>query len=92
MPTPQPAPAIVDEAPDGPTITAYDRQHLATYLRVLDAHADGASWIEVSRTVLKLDPVRDPEGARRTWASHLMRARWMVAQGHVRVEEDSAPH
>ena len=37
-------PDIADLAPDGPTITVYDEEHAVTYMRLLDAEADGADW------------------------------------------------
>jgi hypothetical protein len=38
-------------------------EHLVTYLRVLDADAEGAEWTEVARIVLH--PTREPARARR---------------------------
>ena len=35
-------PNIADAAPSDSVLTAYDEQHLTTYLRLLDAKADGA--------------------------------------------------
>ncbi len=46
--------AVRDTAPIGTVLTGYDEQHLATYLRLLDADADGADWQEVSRIVGRL--------------------------------------
>jgi hypothetical protein len=40
---------------------------LVTYLRFLDADADGADWDEVAFVVLHIDPIREPERARRAW-------------------------
>jgi hypothetical protein len=34
-----------------------------TYLRLLDADAEGADWREVARIVLHIDPDREPERA-----------------------------
>nr|EKV0215358.1 hypothetical protein [Pseudomonas aeruginosa]EKV0215380.1 hypothetical protein [Pseudomonas aeruginosa] len=45
-------PDVDDEAPTGDTITVYDEQHYVTYLRLLDAKAEGADWKEVARIVL----------------------------------------
>jgi hypothetical protein len=52
--------------------------HLITHLRPLDAYAEGADWREVARIVLKIDPKKDPERAKRAWESHLSRAKWMT--------------
>ena len=73
----------VDEAP--PTsehLTDYDRRHLKTYARLLDAAAEAADWREVARIVLGLDPAADPERCRRVHAAHLERARWMTHTGY----------
>ena len=47
-------------APD-PALTAYDEQHAITYMRMLDADAEGADWREVARIVLHIDSDRDPD-------------------------------
>ena len=38
-----------------------------TYLRLLDADADGADWREVAEIVLRLDVEKDPERSRQVW-------------------------
>ena len=48
---------VRDEAPTGNDITPYDEQHYVTYLRLLDATAEGADWQEVARIVLHRDPI-----------------------------------
>jgi len=75
-------PDVADLAPDGAALTDYDEQHVVTYLRLLDADADGADWQEVARIVLHIDPEREPERARRAFDSHLARARWMTNHGY----------
>jgi hypothetical protein len=47
-------------------------EHLAIYLRLLDADAENANWIGVARTVLRIDAAREPERARRAWESHCL--------------------
>lgn len=79
MSMPQP---IAETAPEVQELTAYDIRHLVTYLRLLDADEEGADWQEVARIVLALDPEDDEVRAKRTWVSHLARARWMAAEGH----------
>lgn len=82
MSEPRLDPPIADTAPSDDGITDYDRLHLVTYLRLLDAAADGADPGEVARIVLGIDPVAEPERALRVHASHLARARWMTEHGY----------
>ena len=81
MPSP-PAPPIADIAPNETQLTDYDRAHLTTYLRLLDAASESAPWEEVARIVLELDPVREPDRARRAHETHLARARWLTEHGY----------
>lgn len=53
---------------------------------------EGADWREVARIVLKLDVRKDPEGAKRTWASHLARAKWMTEYGYRHLLRGGAAH
>ena len=53
-------PDVADLAPTGPALTAYDEEHVVTYVRMLDADREGADWREVSRIV----PHRPGAGAR----------------------------
>ena len=76
---------VADVAPIDPTLTDYDRQHLVTYLRLLDADAEAADWCEVARIVLHIDPDLEPERARRVFDSHLARAKWMTEHGYRRL-------
>ena len=84
MPTQRPPldPDVAEMAPSAPSLTAYDQEHLVTYLRLLDADAEDADWREVARIVLHIDPERDPERARHAFDSHLARAKWMTAHGY----------
>ena len=84
--------AIADTAPDVPMLTGYDQQHAITYLRLLDAEADAADWREVARLVLNRDPIADELAARRTYDSHLSRARWMTENGYQHLLRGGAPN
>ena len=75
-------PVVADHAPEADVLTGYDEQHFATYLRLLDAEAEGADWTEVARIVLHIDPKLEPDRARRAWQSHLARAKWMTEHGY----------
>jgi hypothetical protein len=51
-------PDVQDVAPTGPHITVYDEAHFVTYMRLLDAEADGADWEEVAHIVLHRNPAK----------------------------------
>ncbi|TGY88793.1 DUF2285 domain-containing protein [Marinicauda algicola] len=82
-------PDVEDEAPVCPDITAYDETHFVTYLRLLDAQAEGADWMEVARIVLHRDPAAEEAQCRRCWESHLARAQWMTKNGYRRILEQA---
>jgi Uncharacterized conserved protein (DUF2285) len=84
-------PKFFDLAPTSATLTAYDEMHLITYLRLLDADAEGADWAEVTRIVLKIDPAKEPVRARQMWESHLSRAKWMTEHGYKHLLRGGAP-
>jgi hypothetical protein len=71
-------PDVGDLAPSDPALTRYDEEHLITYLRMLDANAEGADRREVSPIDLHIDAVREPDRARRAFDSHLERAKLMT--------------
>ena len=64
---------VADQAPAAGELTDYDLGHLASYLRLLDADAEGADWREVVRVVVGIDPEQEPARARAAWESHLAR-------------------
>jgi Uncharacterized conserved protein (DUF2285) len=82
MPFPPVDPDVADLAPTDPVLTPYDKKHVVTYLRLLDAEADGADWEEVAQIVLRIDPAKEPQRARRAFDSHLARAKWMSENGY----------
>lgn len=92
MDSPPPDPPVSDMAPSDRILTGYDEQHVVTYLRLLDAEADGADWQEVANVVLRIDPAREPGRARRAWETHLERARWMTENGYRHLLRGGAPH
>jgi hypothetical protein len=76
-------PFVDDQAPSADTLTSYDEKHRVTYLRLLDAEAEGAGWDEAALLVLRIDPIREPVRARRIWESHLARAKWLVLNSSI---------
>lgn len=76
------APPLLNQPPISDQVTDYDLAHKITYLRLLDADAEGADWREVARIVLDLDPSDDEQKARHSYDRHLARARWMTEAGY----------
>jgi hypothetical protein len=76
-------------APTDDKLTDYDRLHLITYIRLLDADADRVPWEEASRAILHIDADTEPKRARRAHRSHLARAQWMTRAGyrHILIDE-----
>lgn len=85
-------PDVADLAPTEGRLTPYDEEHLITYLRLLDADAEGADWQEVAKIVLHIDPAKEFKRARRAWESHLARAKWMTTNGYLDLLRGGVPH
>lgn len=83
-------PAFEDMAPDSADLTDYDRTHIKLYMRLLDAAADGADWREAVEVLFGIDPIREPERARKVHDSHLARARWMTHTGYRHLLRDAS--
>ena len=66
MPKPPLDPPVADQAPTAGDLTAYDHEHLVTYLRLLDATQKG----RLARSAKN----RPAHRAKRAWESH-----WPVA-------------
>jgi len=75
-------PHFLDEPPQGQQLTSYDREHMVLYLRLLDAHRDGADWREAARILFGLDAAIDPVRSRKVHDAHLARAQWMTEHGY----------
>lgn len=80
---------LLDEPPQSPQLTSYDRAHMKHYLRLLDAETDGADWRDAVSIVFGIDPVRDPERAKRLHDSHLARAHWMTDHGYRQLAREA---
>ena len=87
-------PDVADVAPTDSVLTVYDEEHIITYLRILDADAEGADWRKVAQLVLHIDPVLEYDRARCAFDTHLARARWMTEHGyrHLLLGEASNPN
>lgn len=75
-------PDVTDTAPTDSILTPYDHDHAVTYMRLLDADAEGADWKEVAKIVLHIDPERELQRARQAYESHLARAKWAARYGY----------
>jgi len=75
-------PDAADEAPVADSLTPYDQEHLVTYIRLLEAEVARVDWKEAARTILHIDPDREPARARHSWESHVRRAYWMTNDGY----------
>ena len=73
---------FAEEPPLTDRVNSYDECHLVTYLRLLDADREGASWQEAVRIIFDIDPEADPDRAKRMYDTHLARARWMTVAGY----------
>jgi hypothetical protein len=68
--------------PQADTITDYDERNFVTYLRLLDAVAEGADWREVAAIIFQINAHAEPERAKTVYETHLARARWMARAGY----------
>jgi hypothetical protein len=75
-------PDVADVAPMDPVLTVYDEEHIITYLRMLEADAEGADWREVALLVLHINPEFELDRARLAFDTHLTRAKWMTEHGY----------
>jgi hypothetical protein len=91
MQTPPLDPDVADLAPAEPVLTPYDHEHAVTYMRMLDADAEGADWRDVSRIVLHIDADHDVQRAKRAFDSHLARAKRMARHGYRLLLRDGWP-
>lgn len=83
-------PAVRDEPPAGDLVTAYDREHVALYLRLLDSARDSTDWREAVRLLFSLDPDANPERARQIYDSHLARAQWLSRRGYRKLASEGS--
>jgi Uncharacterized conserved protein (DUF2285) len=68
-------------------VNGYDERHFVTYIRMLDATAEGADWKEIVTIIFGIDPNMEPERARIVYDSHLDRALWMARSGYRQLLE-----
>lgn len=79
--------AFQDKPPQLDRVSAYDEAHLASYIRLLDAEAEGADWREAVSIIFGIDPAKEPERAKRIYDAHLARAHWMSEHGYRHLRE-----
>jgi hypothetical protein len=73
---------IQDEVPWADGLTAYDNEHFAIYLKLIDACADNVSEEEMAQAILGIDPRQDPARVRKAVRSHLDRTHWLITSGY----------
>lgn len=78
-------PDFMERPPHSDNVTAYDEAHFVTYLRLLDAAADGAGWEEIVHVVFGIDPAVDADRAKAIYDGHIERARWMARSGYKQI-------
>lgn len=78
---------LLDSAPTADAFTAYDETHMAVYLTLLHASAEGASEAEMCRDILGIDATAEPDRAKTMLQSHLARAQWLGTTGRRRILE-----
>lgn len=74
-------PEFLDCPPVETRLTDYDRAHLATYVRLLDAESEGAAWQEVAKIIFGIDANCEFARAEHIYQTHLARAHWMTNNG-----------
>lgn len=79
---------VIEEAPQDMTLTDYDRAHVLTYARLLDAERDGYDWVEAAVEILDLNMAADRIRAKACWRSHLDRAHWFANGGFAATAAD----
>ena len=80
---------FLEEPPFSETLTDYDRKHMKLYMRLVDAHRDGADWREAVHVLFGLDPDHDPKRYRSIHDAHLARGRWMMERGYRQFVRES---
>lgn len=81
---------LSNKAPRSDSITAYDRAHISTYLRLFDADRDGATWDNAARLIFGVAAETDPTRLHHQHRSHLARAKWLVETGYLRLTQDDS--
>ena len=72
---------LLETAPTANAFTAYDQAHVAVYLSLLYASAEGTSEAEMCRDILGIDLAAAPDRAKAMLQSHLDRAHWLSTRG-----------
>lgn len=74
--------AFQDDPPQPEKLTDYDERHFITYIRILDATAEGADWREIAQILFGIDASIEPQRAKMVHDNHLARAKWMTESGY----------
>jgi hypothetical protein len=80
-----------EPAPTEPAFTPEDEHHLALYLAVLTARANGQTDPEIARDVFDIDPILEPDRARDTVEAFYRRACQIAEPSKLRQIASGAP-
>ena len=81
-------PPLAEAVPCSDNLTAYDRAHFTIYMKLLTATTDEASVEEMAKDIFGIDPVREPDRAKKTVNSHVDRANWILKSGYKELFAD----
>jgi len=84
--------SFADTVPWSDKVSAYDHRHREIYLRLLDAEMAEVSAYDMARRILDINPEKEPERARRSVESHLIRAKWMTEFGFRQLLANASAH
>lgn len=68
--------------------TDYDERHMALYLSLLHAKAEGTSDAAIARDIFGIDAALEPERAAAVIENHHRRALWLAGPGSQHVLDD----
>lgn len=66
-----------------------DREMMKTFLRLLDAYHEQASWKEAAEIILGLDVESDLQGSRAVFDKTLKQALWLRDKGYLDLTKSS---
>src|SRR5581483_11928 len=68
---------VARKPPTTDAFTSYDEEHMALYMSLLHARAEGVPDAEIARTLFGIDAASEPEQVRLSIEAHYQRALWL---------------